>query len=98
MKECNVKSHKRKNSKVRAHTRTLESFADKNKKNVLSKRGTGDDYLKRSFKALHPDHSLRKIKIHHNKSGKITATYKYGSGNVAHFTFGTSGWVFNYEK
>ena len=98
MKECNVKSHKRKNSKVRAHTRILESFADKNKKSVLSKRGTGDDYLKRSFKALHPDHSLRKIKIHHNKSGKITATYKYGSGNVAHFTLGTSGWVFNYEK
>ena len=84
MKECNVKSHKRKNSKVRAHTRTLETSADKSKKNVLSKRGTGDDYLKRSFKALHPDHSLRK---HHNKSGKITATYKYGSGECCTFYF-----------
>lgn len=98
MKECNVKSHNRKHFRVHKHTRRFLSNDEKAKAAANSRSGSGDDFLKRSFKALHPDHSLRKIKIHHNKSGKITATYKYGSGNVAHFTLGTSGWVFNYEK
>ena len=98
MSDCVVKEHKRKRSRVRRHTRHLTSKGERAKAAMNSRNGSGYELLKRSFKAFHPDHSLRKIKIHHNKSGKITATYKYGSGNVAHFTFTNGGWQFNYER
>ena len=92
--DIKVKEHRRKSYRVRTHNRHVLTKGEKLK---ISK-GAGDDYLKKLFRSMHPDHSLNKLKIHHNKSGKITATYHYGSGNVAHFTYGGSGWIFNYEN
>lgn len=95
--EVSVKEHTRKRSRVRRHTRSVDTKEDKARKSALSKIGSGEDFLRKAFISFHPDHSGRKLKIHHTKSGKITATYKYRSGNVAHFTY-DNGWKFNYEN